>query len=490
MAAVSYVQETAATASIDRELTANVVTADILPPPLYLIELRLVLGMAVEGDLPLAQAQAEAQRLESEYQARVDFYKAHPPYGLEKQLLGEQHSAAQRFLAAAPQVLKAVESGDPAAARTALKAAHTHYLAHRQGVDSTVKVADEFAQAAAAGRAAAILQQRRSLIVLSALAFAALLGLGWWVRRNTLRSTGGEPAEVARIAHAIAGGDLTVHVPVAPGDTTSVMVAMERMRKHLNTMVSGIRVGSESVAEGSGQISTGNSDLSDRTERQSADLQQIAASIEEFSGTIAHTADTSVQTRKVASGAAEVAARGAQTVQSVVATMDDIHRASVKIRDITSVIDGIAFQTNILALNAAVEAARAGEHGRGFAVVATEVRQLAQRSSAAAKEIHALISDSDTRVESGAHLVRVACDTMNEIVEQVGQVSTLVEAISTATNEQIDTMRHVNGAISALESTTQQNAALVEESAAAAGSLRETAGRLVGAVDSFRLQAA
>jgi methyl-accepting chemotaxis protein len=170
--------------------------------------------------------------------------------------------------------------------------------------------------------------------------------------------------------------------------------------------------------------------------------------------------------------------------------MEDIQRASVKIRDITAVIDGIAFQTNILALNAAVEAARAGEQGRGFAVVASEVRLLAQRSSAAAKEIHTLISDSNTRVESGTELVRVAGETMNEIVAQVGQVSTLVEEISTATNEQSSTVRHVNQAISELEGATQQNAALVEESAAAAASLRETAVRLVNAVGSFRLSGA
>ena len=487
VAAVVYVQTAATTATVERELTANVVTADILPPPMYLIELRLVLSMAVDGSMPVAQARSEAKRLREEYEARVAFHTAHPPYGLEKQLLGAQHTAALRMLQASGAVLAAVESGDNAAARTALQAAHTEYLAHRAGVDTTVKVASDFALAAAAARTAALALQTRILIGLSLLAFLALLSLGWWVRRRTLRSTGGEPAEVARVAHAIASGDLGVAVEVAPGDTASVMAAMEQMRNQLNTLVSGIRVSSESVAAGSGQISTGNSDLSSRTERQSSDLQQIAAAVEEFSGTIAHTADASAQTRRVAAGAAEVASRGAQTVQSMVATMEDIQRASVKIRDITSVIDGIAFQTNILALNAAVEAARAGENGRGFAVVASEVRQLAQRSSAAAKEIHALISDSNTRVESGTELVRVAGATMNEIVEQVGQVSTLVEEISTATSEQSSTVRHVNQAISELESATQQNAALVEESAAAAASLRDTAVRLVNAVGSFRL---
>ena len=490
VAGVSYLQTNATTATIERELTANVVTADILPPPLYLIELRLVLSMAVDGSMPVAQARSETKRLREEYEARVDYHKANPPYGLEKHLLGEQHAAGQRLLAAAAKVLAAVESGDSAAARTALQAAHTDYLAHRAGVDETVKVANDFAQAAAAGRTAALAQQIRSLVGLSVLAFAALLGLGLWVRRATLRSTGGEPAEVARVAHAIASGDLGVAVEVSPGDTSSVMAAMEQMRNQLNALVSGIRVSSESVAAGSGQISTGNADLSSRTERQSSDLQQIAAAVEEFSGTIAHTADASAQTRKVAAGAAQVASRGAETVKSVVSTMEDIQRASLKIRDITAVIDSIAFQTNILALNAAVEAARAGENGRGFAVVASEVRQLAQRSSGAAKEIHALISDSNTRVESGTQLVRVAGETMQEIVDQVGQVSTLVEEISTATSEQSATVRHVNQAISELESATQQNAALVEESAAAAASLRETAVRLVNAVGSFRLSGA
>ena len=490
VAAVSFVQTQATTVAIERELTANVVTADILPPPMYLIELRLVLSMAVDGSMPVAVARSEAKRLREEYEARVAFHTANPPYGLEKQLLGDQHTTAQRLLQASGAVLAAVESGDSAAARTALQAAHTEYVAHRAGVDNTVKVANDFALAAAAARTHALALQTRSLIALSLLAFAALLGLGWWVRSATLRSTGGEPAEVARVAHAIASGDLGVAVQVRTGDTASVMSAMEQMRNQLNALVTGIRVSSESVAAGSGQISTGNADLSNRTERQSADLQQIAAAVEEFAGTITHTAEASAQTRKVAAGAAQVASRGAQTVQSVVATMEDIQRASVKIRDITAVIDGIAFQTNILALNAAVEAARAGEQGRGFAVVASEVRLLAQRSSAAAKEIHTLISDSNTRVESGTELVRVAGETMNDIVAQVGQVSTLVEEISTATNEQSSTVRHVNQAISELESATQQNVALVEESAAAAASLRETAVRLVNAVGSFRLSGA
>ncbi len=225
MAATSFIQEAATTSSIHREMTAAVVTADILPPPLYLLELRLVLGMVVDGSMPVSQARTEAQRLRSEYQARIDFYKANPPFGLEKQLLGEQHDAGQRFLDAAAKVLGAVESGDAAAARAALHTAHVDYLAHRHGVDITVKVASDFAQNAAAGREAAFVQQRRSLVSLGLLAFAALLGLGWWVRRSTLASTGGEPADVARVAHAIAAGDLGVKVHVVPGDTTSVMAA-------------------------------------------------------------------------------------------------------------------------------------------------------------------------------------------------------------------------------------------------------------------------
>ena len=307
------------------------------------------------------------------------------------------------------------------------------------------------------------------------------------VLRSVRAELGGEPADARRVAAAIAGGNLAVDVPLRHGDTSSLMAAMHDMRQRLARLVSEVRSSSDSIATGSTQIATGNADLSQRTEEQASNLQQTAAAMDELTGTVRNNAETASRANQLATGASAAAAHGGEVVGQVVATMQDIAAASRKIADIIGTIDGIAFQTNILALNAAVEAARAGEQGRGFAVVASEVRSLAQRSAQAAKEIKSLIGSSSEKVELGARQVHDAGTSMDEIVRQVQQVSGLISEISNATAEQSRGISQVGDAVGQLDQVTQQNAALVEESAAAAESLRHQAGRLVDVVGGFKL---
>jgi methyl-accepting chemotaxis protein len=485
--AVSAFGNRATETAIERELTANIVTADILPPPMYLVELRLVLSMALEGTMPVAQAKSERERLAREFEDRVTHYQANPPYGMEVQLLGQQLTAGRRFIENSAAVLQAVAANDAAGALDRLKVANQSYLEHRVGVDATVKAASAFATEAAAERALAIRDTyigQGAVVVVGCL---LLVLLGYGARRVTFKSTGGEPTEVARIANAVAAGDLSVRVTVAPQDSTSVMAAMSRMCQRITTLVDAVRSASDSIATGSGQIAAGNTDLSHRTETQSANLQQTASAVEQFSSTVQQTADAADQAKRLAGSASGVAEKGAAAVKQAIETMDEITVASRKIGEITSVIDGIAFQTNILALNAAVEAARAGEHGRGFAVVASEVRSLAQRSGDAAREIHGLIASSVSKVEFGAAVVTDAGTTMAEIVNQVRQVNELIGEISVATREQTSGVGLVSRSITELDSATQQNAALVEEAAAAAEGLNQQAVTLVDVVRGFRV---
>ena len=317
------------------------------------------------------------------------------------------------------------------------------------------------------------------------LVLAGVLGLA--LTRSVFRQLGAEPSEAAAAVNAVAQGDLTIQIPLRPGDSSSLFAALARMRDSLVQVVTEVRGNSENVATASAQIAQGNQDLSGRTEQQASALEQTAATMEELGTTVRSNSDSAKQANQLAQGASEVATRGGDVVGRVVTTMQGINDSSRKIGDIISVIDGIAFQTNILALNAAVEAARAGEQGRGFAVVASEVRSLAQRSAEAAKEIKTLIGRSVEQVEQGTALVDQAGKTMGEIVSSIRRVSDIVAEISSASVEQSSGVQQVGEAVSQMDQATQQNAALVEESAAAAESLRSQAQQLVQAVAVFKL---
>jgi len=344
---------------------------------------------------------------------------------------------------------------------------------------------------AAAAKVHAVYKNAK-IVVVALLGTALFLGLGlaWAITRHLMRQLGGEPSVAVSILGSVAEGDLSTVVPLRVGDSTSLMARLAAMQRSLSDTVSQVRSGSEGVATASSQIAQGNQDLSGRTEQQASALQQTAATMEELGSTVRNNADNARQANQLALGASTVAVKGGEVVGQVVETMKGINQSSKKIADIISVIDGIAFQTNILALNAAVEAARAGEQGRGFAVVAAEVRSLAQRSAEAAKEIKTLISASVERVNRGTELVDQAGHTMDEIVAAIRCVSDIVGEISSASVEQSSGVSQVGQAVTQMDHATQQNAALVEESAAAAESLRQQAQQLVQAVAVFKLRAA
>ena len=474
-----------------RTFVAKDVTADILPPPMYLIETRLLLSQAIEKTMPPKQIAAEFKRLQDEYAARVKYWQEHPPYGLQTRLLGAQHQTAQAFIAAAAGLLDAVAASAPADTIAAkLRAAHDAYLMHRAAVDATVKDSVAFADASMASFEANDAATLRLQIGVLALAALGLAAFGVWIRRSIWAAVGGEPAMAAAMVRAVAEGDLSSAAFVATGRQRGIVAALVQMRLALSEVVGQVRSGSESIATASAQIAQGNQDLSQRTEEQASALEETAASMEELSSTVKQNADNARQANQLALSASGVAVKGGEVVGQVVDTMKGINDSSKKIADIISVIDGIAFQTNILALNAAVEAARAGEQGRGFAVVASEVRNLAGRSAEAAKEIKSLITASVERVEQGTTLVDQAGVTMSEVVASIKRVTDIMGEISAASSEQSAGVAQVGEAVSQMDQATQQNAALVEESAAAAESLKGQAQQLVQAVAVFKLSQA
>ena len=358
------------------------------------------------------------------------------------------------------------------------------------GVLDKLSLQKEARAKAAAEQASGVYQASRSFMIALVLgSMAAGLALGALITRGLTRQLGGEPAYAVRIAGAIAEGDLTVEIRTAGHDSTSLLFAMKTMRDKLVGIVSQVRSGTDTINTASGEIAQGNLDLSSRTEEQASSLEETASSMEQLTSAVRQNADNARQANALAGAASDVAGKGGAVVGQVVRTMESINASSRKIVDIISVIDSIAFQTNILALNAAVEAARAGEEGRGFAVVASEVRNLAQRSASAAKEIKTLIGDSVEKVEIGSRLVHDAGKTMDEVVTSVRQVADIMQEITAASAEQSAGIEQVNQAVLQMDQVTQQNAALVEEAAAAAESLQDQAQTLTELVGVFRLHA-
>jgi methyl-accepting chemotaxis protein len=326
-------------------------------------------------------------------------------------------------------------------------------------------------------------------MILAGVVLTLVLGVvSFFVVRTIWQQLGGEPEYAREIAAAVAAGDLSMQIEMDSNDSSSLLSALKEMQDRLQNMVSDIKISAETIKVASAEIASGNADLSSRTESQASSLEETASSMEALTDTVKQNADNARQANQMVESASGVAVKGGEVVSQVVATMTDINQSSKKIVDIISVIDGIAFQTNILALNAAVEAARAGEQGRGFAVVATEVRNLAQRSAAAAKEIKTLIGDSVDKVHAGSQLVDQAGQTMDEIVASVKRVSDIMTEITAASQEQSAGIQEIGQAIGQMDEMTQQNSALVEQAAAAAESLEEQADLLTKSLDVFKLR--
>ena len=391
------------------------------------------------------------------------------------------------FEAVARDVFKHVGAGQHAEARALIDDVEKAQVnAEKEIVDFLAAVQSLTANNITAAQAGAR-ARLTTMVILSALALLAAGALGVLNTRGLLRQLGGEPGTAADLSRSVAQGDLSVHIDVKPGDSSSLMAQMKAMQASLAKVVGEVRGNAESVATASAQIAQGNQDLSSRTEQQASALEETAASMEQLGSTVERNADNARQANQLAQSASTVAINGGEVVAQVVETMKGINDSSKKISDIISVIDGIAFQTNILALNAAVEAARAGEQGRGFAVVASEVRSLAGRSAEAAKEIKSLINASVKRVEQGTVLVDQAGVTMTEVVSSIKRVTDLMGEISAASSEQSQGVAQIGGAVQQMDLVTQQNAALVEEMAAAAESLKGQAQGLVETVAVFKL---
>jgi methyl-accepting chemotaxis protein len=448
------------------------------------LQLRQLLSVDAER---LRAARGQHADAVNAFAASMDAYSKLISSPEEQQLFDNIKSAWASYLEVDDKVQKLIEAGEASAAdarQLAEGEASQRFNATLELIDSDIKLNHEGSAREVEQAAAAFGSARAWTLALSALA----LVVGAVIAVVITRSIVGPLRRSVDIAETVARGDLTATIRVDGADEPSqLLAALRHMNERLLDTVGRVRTSSESIATGSAQIASGNTDLSQRTEEQAASLEETAASMEELTATVKQNAENASQGNALAARASQTAARGGEVVGRVVETMRGISTSSQQVAQIISVIEGIAFQTNILALNAAVEAARAGEQGRGFAVVAGEVRTLAQRSASAAKEIKELIDESVDRVNSGTALVDEAGRTMGDIVLSVRQVSDLMGEISAASGEQHRGIDQVNVAISQMDEVTQQNAALVEEASAAAQSMAAQAASLRELVSVFKL---
>ena len=465
--------------------------ADILPPPEYVIESYLVaFQLAAAGEKPERDALIERLKaLKGEYDTRHELWlKEELESELTEAFLKQSYVPAVAFYNIIfNELIPAVEKQDKDAVSSVMARMKTSYEAHRKAIDQVVQMTTKRNEADEAQAKERIETSSMLLAAIFAGSLGAAIIVAAMISRSLLASLGGEPAYAAEISQRIAAGDLTMKIAVKEGDRDSLLFSMKTMQEKLAMTVLNIKVAVDSVNMGSQQIAAGNLDLATRTEEQAHSLEKTASTMEELTSTVKQNADNARQAHQLAQSVSEVAVKGGAVVSQAVDTMESISESAGKITDIITVIEGIAFQTNILALNAAVEAARAGEQGRGFAVVAAEVRQLAQRSAAASKEIKVMIDNSVGQVDHGARLVDQAGVTMHENVAGVKKITDIISEITAASQEQRTGIEQIHQTIAQMDQVTQQNAALVEEAATAAESLHDQANNLARAVSVFKL---
>ncbi|WP_269449125.1 methyl-accepting chemotaxis protein [Massilia endophytica] len=467
------------------------VIADILPPPEFVIESYLAGYQLLEAQ---DQARKDAlvarmQKLKAEYDERHKYWEQQVlDKDIAEGILQKTHAPALDFYKAVfNELIPAVQKSDQEAAHAAMARVSKHYAAHLSQVNQLVDItAKRLAEDEALARER-ISTANTLMIAMFVLSVTGGVVVSILIARSIVTPL----HKAVEAAQAVANGDLAQqHDDHADDEAGQLMQALGEMNRSLNQSMARVSEASHTIASASTQLAQGNMDLSSRTESQASSLEETAAAMDELTNAVKKNAENAFQASTLVEGTADVARQGGEVVEKVVLTMEQIKQSSSKVVDIISVIDSIAFQTNILALNAAVEAARAGEQGRGFAVVASEVRNLAQRSASAAKEIKALIGTSVEHVNDGASQVAKAGSTMAQIVDSVERVTQIMNEIASASQEQSHGIEEVNRAVSLMDQTTQENAALVEEAAATASSLSEQARMLQEAVSIFKLAAA
>ena len=443
--------------------------------------------MSAEEEEMAATEKSMATRLEI-FKKQQATYAALISESNEKIIYAELLKTLDDYLSTNKKMLALSREGKKDEARTIFRTDSSKlFRAATEKIDALIKINSDGSDASNKSADEAFTLSRSLIIGI----LIALMIIGMLLAVFVARTVSVPLNEAVSIAKRVAGGDLTGNIVSSSTDETGqLMESLRAMNDSLLHVVGQVRLGTDTIATASSEIASGNLDLSSRTEEQASSLEETASAMKELTSTVKQNADNARQANQLAQSASGIATDGGKVVGEVIATMESISTSSKKIVDIISVIDGIAFQTNILALNAAVEAARAGEQGRGFAVVASEVRNLAQRSAAAAKEIKSLIDDSVQKVDSGTTLVQKAGTTMAEVVASVRRVTDVVAEISAASSEQSTGIEEVNLAITQMDEVTQQNAALVEQAAAAAQSMQEQAANLASVVSIFKLDAA
>jgi methyl-accepting chemotaxis protein len=440
--------------------------------PSVLDHINALAAMYDESARPLAKIYAERTDITSQ----------------ERAIYARVNAAQQQSMPLIQRVISLQQAGDVDGARKILlDAARPALVEWLAGINALIDYQEHLDQQEAAEARQISTDFRVLMSILTLLACAVGIGVVYAIVRNITQALGAEPHEVMNLAESIRAGNLARRIELRRGDTSSVMAAMARMQQRLAEIVLQVRDAAQGVAAATQQIALGNADLSTRTERQAAELEQASGALEEFDSSVAANAQSAGNADELAKHASVTSAQGGTAVGHVVNTMRAISESSNRIEDIISVIDSIAFQTNLLSLNAAVEAARAGAQGRGFAVVASEVRMLAQRCATAAKEIKELIATSSSRISEGESQVDAAGTTISNVVEASRRVTHMMEAIHQACRAQAHQIGEVRGVIGSLEQNTQQNVTLVQQSAAAAQTLKEQAQGLLDAAQVFTL---